>query len=361
LLASKGLDVLVLDKNDFPRDKLCAGLLTWKTVNFIESVFQISIDTLKSQEIVTFQCSDYGIGNRTQLMIKGKLAYPFHFVERRTYDSLWLKKAVQAGAEFRPNEKVVSLDHSGSKILTDRGCEFRSNFIFGADGAQSGTRRQLLKKGLIETGRQSDLATALEITIPKSHAGGLPDFPAIYFGYIPWGYAWCFPGKNRRILGICGLNGKSGKLLKYSFDEFLKSLGVFGKVMPASSSHALPFGNYLKNPGYANILLMGDACGLADPLLGEGIYYAHRSALLAAKAAMQSYHNPQAAIERYTIYLEKSVLVELRFARIIRQIFYFVPDCLRFKILAALFKTIPRKCEETVQGRRSFRWLRPLN
>ena len=360
LLASNGFNVLILDKSDFPRDKLCAGLLTWKAVNLIESVFQTSTGLLKSQGVITFQSYAYGICSNADFSIKGKLAYPFHFVERRAYDSFWLKMALEAGAHFRPNEKVVSFDHSAKKILTSKGHEFHGNFIFGADGALSRTRQLLNKRGLIKSDWKPGLATAFEVAIPKSHAPGLTDYPIICFGHIPWGYAWCFPGKDRRLLGICGLNAKSGKLLRNGFKEFLESLGISEKYIPAPSSHALPFGNYLSNPGCGNILLVGDACGLADPLLGEGLYYAHKSSQLAAKAAMQSFHNPGAAIERYTRYLKKDILIELRFARIARQIIYSLPGSLRCRVIASLFKTIPRKCEETIQGQRSFRWLRPI-
>ena len=62
-----------------------------------------------------------------------------------------------------------------------------------------------------------------------------------------------------------------------------KAFTFQGQDIPTPKSHALPYGNYLTRPGYGNVLLLGDACGLADPLLGEGIYYAHKSACLAAK------------------------------------------------------------------------------
>ena len=48
LLASKGFKVLILDKSTFPRDKLCGGLLTWKTVKLLESIFQTNIEFLIS-------------------------------------------------------------------------------------------------------------------------------------------------------------------------------------------------------------------------------------------------------------------------------------------------------------------------
>ena len=53
LLASHGYSVLILDKSTFPRGKLCGGLLTWKTVKLLESIFQTPIDFLKSIRVIT--------------------------------------------------------------------------------------------------------------------------------------------------------------------------------------------------------------------------------------------------------------------------------------------------------------------
>lgn len=357
LLASNGFKVLILDKSAFPRNKLCGGLLTWKTVRLIESIFKISVDFLKSQKIITFQSYNYGVSSNANVSIKGKLEYPFHFVERISYDSLWLKIARKAGAEFRSNEKLVSLDTSRKEIVTNKGQKFHANFIFGADGALSKIRNLLSTKGVIKSGWNSGLATALEVSVPTRKTFGLPDYPMIYFGYIPWGYAWCFPREHLRILGICGLNPKAGRYLRNGFGEFLDSLNISTKNIPAPTSHALPFGNYLNEPGYGNILLLGDACGLADPLLGEGIYYAHKSAQLAVKAVLQSNKNPQTALERYTRYLTQEILFEFKFIKIARQIIYSLSGGLQYKLIASLLKTIPRRCEQTIQGQRSFNWL----
>ena len=361
LMASYGFDVLMLDKNVFPRDKLCGGLVTWKTVWLIESIFQRSIDFLKSQKIVTYQSFDYSVRTKGGISIKGKLDYPFYFVDRSAYDFYWIKMAQEAGAEFKSGEKVISLDPIKNQITTNTGHEFCGRFIFGADGALSKVRKLLSQKGFIKSESAPELATAFEVSIPSPLTPDLPDHPSIYFGHIPWGYAWCFPRKHSRIIGMCGLNTKSGKFLRKGFNEFLESLGFSEKDIPAPTSHPLPYGNYLTNPGYENMLLTGDACGLADPLLGEGIYYAHRSSMLAVTAAVKSFQNPQAALKKYTKYLTQDILIELKFIRTARQIIFSLPGALPYKVLATVLKTIPKKCEETIQGQRSFKWLRPIN
>ena len=107
-------------------------------------------------------------------------------------------------------------------------------------------------------------------------------------------------------------------------------------------------------------LLLGDACGLADPLLGEGIYYAHKSAQLAAEAVIQSYHEPPEALKGYARHLNRVIISELRYARIGRQIIFSLPGAWPYRILTSLLKIMPKKCEETIQGQRSFKWFRPV-
>jgi len=71
LLAKKGFKVLILDKKAFPRDKLCGGLLTWKTVKVLESIFQTSTDFLKSNQIILNQSLNYEVSHANGASIRG--------------------------------------------------------------------------------------------------------------------------------------------------------------------------------------------------------------------------------------------------------------------------------------------------
>jgi len=113
-----------------------------------------------------------------------------------------------------PGDKVISLDPSKNQEITGNGHRYSARVIIGADSAPSRLQRLLTAGGYIKNRKKSGLATALELVLSSDLAPALPDYPVIYFGHIRWGYAWCFPRKNSRILGICGLNEKSGKYLK---------------------------------------------------------------------------------------------------------------------------------------------------
>jgi flavin-dependent dehydrogenase len=103
-----------------------------------------------------------------------------------------------------------------------------------------------------------------------------------------------------------------------------------------------------------------DAAGLADPFLGEGIYYAHRSAQLAAQAVSESRSQPESAIGRYRKSFHRAIYPELRYARAGRQIIFSLPPSFYFPVLTILLRLMPKVCEETIQGQRTFRWLQRI-
>lgn len=360
LLAKSGFRVLVLDKHDFPRDKLCGGLLTRKTVLLLEDLFQTTPDHLTANRVIVHQSTRYGINLRDRARFRGNLEFPFHFVDRNVYDAFWLDMACNAGAELRSGEKVISLEPSNRRVITATGKKYSGRYIIGADGAPSRLRRLLIAGGYIKSKNNPGLATALEAVVSASQAPSLPDYPLISFGDIRWGYAWCFPRQDLRVLGICGLNQKSGKFLRRALALFLQGFAISSDNIGAVKSHALPYGNFLNQPGSGNVLLVGDACGLADPLLGEGIYYAHKSGQLAASAALQAYRSSQNAFKLYRHYLSETIIPELKFVRIIRRIVFSLPGSWSGRILSYLLRINPRKFEESVQGQRSYRWLRPI-
>lgn len=145
-----------------------------------------------------------------------------------------------------------------------------------------------------------------------------------------------------------------------SFRDFSASFHLADPGALRVQGHRLPYGNYLKTPGHGCILLAGDAAQLADPFLGEGIYYAHRSAQLAAQAVIESRSHPESALGRYRESFRRIIYPELRYARAGRQLIFSLPPSFYFPVLTALLRLMPKICEETIQGQRTFKWFRRL-
>jgi geranylgeranyl reductase family protein len=361
LLARHGLRVAVIDRRRFPRPKLCGGLLTQKTLRVLEAVFRTDADAMRSAGLLHFTTRRYRVAGRSRRSVCGALDEPFHLVDRQAYDHFWLGKALAAGALFYPGSAVLRLDPRRGALRTADGEEYRAAVIVGADGADSLARRTLEREGLLPTAKRFETAVSLEVRVPRSPAAAGSDRPTLFYGFIPWGYAWSFPGGSHQLLGMAGLRKKSAHLLREAFGRFLRSLG---RELPAGcriESRPLPYGNYLRNPGAGRVLLTGDAAGMADPFLGEGIYYAHRSAQLAAEAVIATRDSPDSALGAYGDRYRRTLYPELRYARAGRQMVFSLPTRLYYPFLAGWLRLMPNICEQTIQGRRSFRWLRPVS
>ncbi len=356
ILAGRGLKVVLLDRCVFPRPKLCGGLLTWKTVQSLERIFHVSRKRQKSAGLIRFETRRYTVADRCGHAFTRRLDDPFHLVDRTTYDEFWLRQAVSAGAEFHPSAAVVSFDPARPEVLADNGRRWRSRIIIGADGVDSRIRRALAAAGNLRLPPRRGRAVALECLVPR-RPGAFPDHPTIYFGHVPWGYAWSFPGPSQQVLGIAALKTQ-GRRLKDDFRDFLRDLKLPLPDPLTLHGHGLPYGNYLKTPGYRNTLLVGDAAGLADPFLGEGIYYAHRSAELAARAVIASFVRPEAALAVYRKTFRRFLLPEMRYAWAGRQVIFALPPRLYYPVLSLFLRLAPKIGEQTIQGQRSFRWFR---
>ena len=108
LLAIYGFKVAVIEKEQFPRFKLCAGLLTRKTIQLLKNLFNVELTDLVTAGIIENQSRRYGIGDSFGNYLQNKMDYPFHLVDRKAYDALWMEKATDAGAKAFYSQKENS-------------------------------------------------------------------------------------------------------------------------------------------------------------------------------------------------------------------------------------------------------------
>jgi len=354
LLASRGYSVILADRQRFPRSKLCAGLLTWKSIDLIQSIFNLSAEELIEQGLISNQTRDYRIYNGACEIARSRLDYPFHFIERLSYDHYWLQKAVEAGARAVTGQAVRHVDPENGWVTLSSGTRIRARAVIGADGVWSIARRSMFSRPQTKRQWNNQLAMTLESRLPHTAAGAPPNCATLHFGFVPWGYAWSFPNRQHQVVGIAGLRRKDDQPLAASFDRFLTSIGVPGKAFASPKAYPLPMGNYLDPPGQGRVLLVGDACGLADPLLGEGIYYAHRSAQIAARTIMRCGPGNRDLVQRYQRALADQVLVELRWIKAFRNLLYAGGRRRRFRGLKLFLRIMPKRLEAAVQGQISF-------
>lgn len=272
LLGRAGLSVLLLDRKNFPRKKACAGGITPKAM----ALFPFDISCL-----VRRICREVKIvrpGN-TSFMVKtkGPLCY---ITKRMDLDAYSLNKSMQAGCRFRKIERIIHLeqdDHGVSLTLSCGGKTdiVRAGHLIGADGANSKIRRLI-------GGQKSCLIKlpALEADVPVKNAGRHP--MTFDFSRDIRGYYWIFPRKNHVNIGIFSAlpNGTMNRALleNYARDRLKTDILTDVKGYPIATSCGRA------HLGKGRVLLTGDAAGLAEPLLGEGIYAALKSGILSARA-----------------------------------------------------------------------------
>ena len=324
LLASRGYDVILVDR------KLAAkGLITHRTTN-------------------------YRIYFKTSQIAGGRLDYPFHFIERRSYDHFFFSAAAAAGARTITGQAVSQIDPDTGQATLANGLLIRALTIIGADGATSQTRRCVLTSRSSTRHWKNQLAMTVEARLATPQGQAPQDYAALYFGFVPWGYAWSFPGGNGPVVGIANLWRKGNQPTRAAFDRFLTVSGISGERIPPVESHPLPMGNYLDPPGRGRVLLVGDACGLADPLLGEGIYYAHRSAQIATRCIIRSGPGAKDLSHVYRKVLNRQLLWGLRWIKVYRNILYAGGARRRYRGLGLFFRVLPKRLEAAVQGQIPF-------
>lgn len=365
LLGKSGLKVLIIDKRAFPRKKLCSGLITFKTARLVERVFGESVGSLKEKDIITFESSRYEVFCKDKLIAQEGKTIPFRFVDRYTFDHFFLRKAVEAGADLLEGDGIRSLDMLRSMVTTESGRKFAADILIGADGVNSRIRRSFLVDLFGRDDWSENLASAHEISVSPQAFTQQVDHPILFFGYIDWGYAWIFPDRERLKIGMCALNKGNRKEILSAFRNFLSALNLQGLHRAKISSSVLPYGNFLPEPVFRNVILVGDAAGFADPLLGEGIFYAQRSAELASQAILvsmkcgKSIKKSHAALaDTYLELLQKYIYPELAYAGKIRRVIFTYLNKFQFLPLKIVMSVYGSKPVEAVHGLRSYKWMR---
>jgi geranylgeranyl reductase family protein len=355
LLSRSGLKVLIIDKNNFPRKKLCGGLITYKTVRLIERVFGEGADSLKEKGIIDFESDRYEVLFRGESLALNSSDIPYYFVDRLLSDSFLLKKAQESGAEIIEGDGVVSCDLDLKELVISSGRKLRAEFLIGADGIHSLIRGEFPQDRFDVDAWKSELGMAIEIFVDRADISIEVNHPMVMFGFIDQGYAWIFPNREKIVLGICGPSQRNKNKFMTSFNDFLRSMGLDELIGIEVRGYPLPFGNFLERPVHGSIALTGDAAGFADPIFAEGIFYAQRSAELLSQAVIAAHKGGASLDTAYHRLLQKHILPELKAAKRNRWFFYNGPQRYYLKMLFNLFG---KRSSETVHGIRSHRWFR---
>ncbi len=338
--AKNGIDACVIDKAIFPRDKLCGGLLTRRTKQCYSDVFCSGWDDV-------YECKSNGalFFHKGQMINAIENYGELYFCNRRTFDHALLEKVTATGADVVLGDRVEVVDTTSRTCLLHSGRKIGYRYMIGADGVNSVVARAITSKGF----DRSRFAFAVQAETPDIICRKEDMvMPEIYFGEVDWGYGWVFPKKNSCSVGIGGLCEKSGDV-KRRFREF-----YFARTNQLYSAplkgHYIPFGNFSRNAVAKDIIIVGDAAGLVDPITGEGIAYAIESGKYAAQAVISAISNKNITLaDEYERYYSK-ITREMVRANMLQ--YYLFSRCTRGLVMGALSrsKTMPYHYMDLLSG-----------
>ncbi|MDX6209981.1 MAG: menaquinone-9 beta-reductase [Frankiales bacterium] len=318
-LAQAGLDVALLEKTTFPREKVCGDGLTPRAV---KALVGMGVDVSEDAGWLHNKgLRIYGGGMRLELPWPELGDYPGYGLvrPRQDFDDILARQAVKAGARLieRTNVTGPVHDDAGRVVgVTTRNTEskeeltYRAPIVIAADGVSA---RFALTLGLHKRDdRPMGVAYRRYYTSPRHDDDWLESWLELWDGtpgesrLLP-GYGWIFgmgDGTSNVGLGVLNTSAAFGNVdYRDLLRRWLANMpGEWGYQEDNATGPirgaALPMG-FNRAPAYTKgVLLVGDSAGTVNPMNGEGIPYAMESGEMAARAAIQALARGGAARER---------------------------------------------------------------
>jgi len=283
-LRGSGLDVAILDRETFPRDKICGGWITPQVLS------ELGIDPSEYsscrvlQPITGFRTGWIG-GPALHTGYNSTVSYG---IRRREFDDYLLRRS---GAHLLEGVALKSFEReNGVWIVNGR---TKARLLVGAGGHFCPVAKLTGAKPPREN---AVVAQEAEFEMDSRQQAGCrvsADTPELYFCADMKGYGWCFRKRNFLNIGLGRLDQHRLSEHVAAFVQFLKSAGRISFDVPSALlGHAyLLYGVSRRTAADDGVLLIGDAAGLAYKQSGEGIRPAIESGLLAAQTISASQGN----------------------------------------------------------------------
>ncbi|PYX27600.1 MAG: NAD(P)/FAD-dependent oxidoreductase [Acidobacteria bacterium] len=301
LLAASGKKVLLFDEK-LAWEKPCGGGLTHKALAQYPFLSEARTDSNFIR-----QCELRSPSGRSA---RFELRHPLAIFSRLELNGLLLERARRSGAQLRKERVTKVAGENGAWQLTTTYGEYRAGHLVLAAGARNPFRAQFLSAI-----SPDDLMVTAGYFIP-----GQSSLVQIQFLKEITGYIWVFPRPDHLSAGIAAKMGETTTAelrrrleLWLGENHFnLEGARFYSHILPAFRSQTLEEMEVCGD-GWT---MIGDSAGLVDPITGEGLYYALRSAELCAGALLAG--DPT----QYRVQLGEEVISELKLAARVSQRFY---------------------------------------
>ncbi len=314
--AQLGMRVVLCEKAQMPRFKLCGGALSEQAMSYLD--FPVPSD------LVDRECYGGRVHYRescNSVRLDRRIAV---LVSRERFDLYLVQKAREAGVEYRLID-VIDLEPVGKEFrVIGRDESFLANSLIIAQGASG----RLITK-VRPPDEKGESAICLEHRFPVTYPdrfGDLQSLIDIYFGVAGYGYGWVFHHRDYYSVGVGGLRSRFPNPLPV-FHQFCQDLGFESQgIVPRG--HPVPRGGVSRKIYGDRILLAGDAAGFVDAFYGEGIAYAIRSGQLAAETiagALAKGDLSERYLERYSRLCDEEFGRNLRYSLNLSRLAYGLP------------------------------------
>lgn len=312
-LAKQGRSVLVLEKNSFPRTKSCGGGVSPAIAQWFDFDFSSVVQNHVSQVKYTFK-----MGDSAEVQLEN--VTPMWMIQRDQFDNFLIEQAVAQGAKFKTATEVtgVSLQGDTWQIKTNHGV-VEGKYLVAADGANS-TLTNLLDFAQTE----KIAAASLQIEADVSDRRKTTAF--FDFGSLKNGFMWCFPKANGYSFSAAYVRNPKGKP-----DELKKQLAKYAELLdldPSQGKYQEHFLNLWQKDRALHgdrVLLTGEAAGMVDPLIGEGIRPAIFTGVKAAEAVNSALEGDISALASYTETIRQEWGINFAKADFLAGLFYKAP------------------------------------
>ena len=303
-LSKIGFSVIVIEKNTYPKHKVCGEYISNEVIPYLESL-DLDINELKPQNISKFEFS-----TAKGTSIKINLPLGGFGVSRFTLDEYLYKKAIENGCKVI-NDKVekILFENDNFIVTTSENLILKSQILIGAFGKRSNIDYDLNRSFIL---KESPWLAV------KAHYTG--DFPNDYVGLYNFNGGYCGISKieNNKI-NICYLaDYKTFKKYK-NIDEYqnavlyqnpnLKRILQNVKLIYDKPLTISQISFEEKKVVENHILMIGDTAGLINPLCGNGMAMAIHSAKIVSELIEKFYNNEILSREE----LEKRFVKEWNF------------------------------------------------
>lgn len=281
----KNIPAIIIDRNNFPRDKVCGDGLLLSVLDLLEE-HGIKKETFLREDQYAFPKHITCYNSKKEKLV---LDNPFVTIKRMELDNL-LWKAIPDAVQKYGHAKIESIIRVDEKYVTELNIgneryTITCHYIIGADGYSSYVKRNFFKD------LKFPHRVASRSYIKDMNYEHADSFNFYFDDELAPGYFWAFKiSENNYNTGVY-LDDKTELDLYKTHDRFLQK--YFNVALSKEGFHTwtIPANTEFAALANDNIILTGDAAGLCDKLFGHGIDTAIVSGYLAVKSI--AYHQSE--------------------------------------------------------------------